>query len=363
MNVVHVVAGLWKDTGGPSEVIPALIDAQNTSGIKASLYTLSGGEVGPRLNELQCRHGCVTYYKYFSSFRVSIGLLIALAKLPRDTIIHCHGVWLFPSWACYIVSIFKSMRLVITPHGALTSEMYSNKRWKKFISFVVFEYIGIRNGKVHFLSEMEKKSSQWAWRHSSYQPVVVGNGVEKYSPAINCDDEGNTLLFLSRIASVKGINELIDSWKIVSRSLPSWRLKIVGPCDDELVNKINDFTMDVSNNCEYVGPVYGEERFRYFLCADVFILPTKAEGYPTVILESLAHGCPVITTKESNVNDLIEKNYVTIIDIDSMADDLLLSLEDNNYLKNLSEGMSYVIDNYDWGKIVSKWLYIYSEDE
>ena len=44
MNVIHVIAGTWKENGGPSEVVPELVFHQNKLDIKSQLWTLSGGE-------------------------------------------------------------------------------------------------------------------------------------------------------------------------------------------------------------------------------------------------------------------------------------------------------------------------------
>ena len=47
---------------------------------------------------------------------------------------------------------------------------------------------------------------------------------------------------------------------------------------------------------DWLGPVWGDERFRYFQGADLFCLPTHSENFGLVVLDSLQVGTPVLTT-------------------------------------------------------------------
>ena len=46
----------------------------------------------------------------------------------------------------------------------------------------------------------------------------------------------------------------------------------------------------------FVGSVYGEDKWRLYQEADVFVLPTHSENFGIVVAEALASGTPVITT-------------------------------------------------------------------
>ena len=54
----------------------------------------------------------------------------------------------------------------------------------------------------------------------------------------------------------------------------------------------------------FCGGVYGDEKWRLFRCADVFVLPTYSENFGIVVAEALACGTPVITTIGTPWQDL-----------------------------------------------------------
>ena len=54
--------------------------------------------------------------------------------------------------------------------------------------------------------------------------------------------------------------------------------------------------------------------------SDLFVLPTKAEGLPRVIIEAMAKGLPVVTTPASGNPELIENKYlVEYSDVEGLA--------------------------------------------
>jgi glycosyltransferase involved in cell wall biosynthesis len=54
-----------------------------------------------------------------------------------------------------------------------------------------------------------------------------------------------------------------------------------------------------------VGPLFGQTKRDAFAAADLFILPSYSEGAPVVVLDSLAAGVPVVTTKGAPWEDLV----------------------------------------------------------
>ena len=69
MRVLHVITGLWKDTGGPSEVIPAICTAMMDAGADVTLATLAGDSA--QSVDDAAAHG-VRVLKFQPSFRHTI---------------------------------------------------------------------------------------------------------------------------------------------------------------------------------------------------------------------------------------------------------------------------------------------------
>jgi glycosyltransferase involved in cell wall biosynthesis len=77
-----------------------------------------------------------------------------------------------------------------------------------------------------------------------------------------------------------------------------------GPAKDEIERWVRDHGMQGS--VKLVGPIYGRDKVDFLRNADVFVFPTyHSEGLPYAILESLAAGTPVITTKIGGIPDVV----------------------------------------------------------
>lgn len=124
----------------------------------------------------------------------------------------------------------------------------------------------------------------------------------------------------------KGLSDFIQ----LSKILPSnYQILLVGTNDD--IDKL------LSDNIISVHKTHNQEELaRLYTAADVFVSPTKADNFPTVNIEALACGTPVITydaggSKES----LTEKcgTYVNINDIESLQKEIIQTCENKTYKK------------------------------
>ena len=76
------------------------------------------------------------------------------------------------------------------------------------------------------------------------------------------------------------------------------RLKIAGEGEiayvRSLMNMVND--LGLGGKIEFVGPVYGVEKWQMVRDADVVVLPSYSENFGLIVAEALASGTPVMTT-------------------------------------------------------------------
>ncbi len=59
-------------------------------------------------------------------------------------------------------------------------------------------------------------------------------------------------------------------------------------------------------NIEFLGTLVGEEKWRQFSSADIFVLPSHTEDMPVSILEAMAVGLPVIATEVGSIPEVID---------------------------------------------------------
>ena len=107
---------------------------------------------------------------------------------------------------------------------------------------------------------------------------------------------------------------------------------------------------------EFVGPKYGDELQREYATADLFVLPTHSENFGSVVIEALAHGLPVITTKGAPWVEIETNRCGWWIDIgvEPLAKTLrtALSLGDKERCEMGQRGRRFVEAKYTWAAVV-----------
>ena len=78
----------------------------------------------------------------------------------------------------------------------------------------------------------------------------------------------------------------------------------------------------------------------YLNCADVFVLPTNAEGCCNAIIEAIACGLPIISSNKSFNNEILNDNYSIRINEESVEEiyqAIKLIKEDEVFRKKMAE--------------------------
>lgn len=115
---------------------------------------------------------------------------------------------------------------------------------------------------------------------------------------------GLRLLFVGRLAPVKGLRVLLEALPDVLRDHPDLQLTIVGDGDDRA--QLEEAAQALGGAVRFTGYLSQEEVADALAEADAFVLPSFAEGLPVVLMEALAAGKPAIAPRVAGVAELIE---------------------------------------------------------
>lgn len=154
--------------------------------------------------------------------------------------------------------------------------------------------------------------------------------------------------FVGRLIPEKGIYSIIEAAR--SKELASRDINFVLAGDGPLANEVKEAS---SSNMYWVGRCSTEDISSLLQQADVLCLPTRSEGFSTVLLEASACGTPAVVTDVGGARELIpDDNYGTIIQ--SMSSDevawALCRLFDDRTLLSLqsSNARALVEERYSW---------------
>lgn len=123
--------------------------------------------------------------------------------------------------------------------------------------------------------------------------------------------------------SAKGHNQTIEAMSYLNNKGVDAKVKFAG---EDYYGGIEQYTkyaeeLGVAEDVEFVGYLNRNEINRFLSEADLYVMPTKAEGLPRVIIEAIAKGLPCITTPVSGNPELIGKHFlVDYYDTKTLAD-------------------------------------------
>lgn len=107
-----------------------------------------------------------------------------------------------------------------------------------------------------------------------------------------CDPGSKHFLIAARFVYAKGLDLMMESFEEFCKQDDEWQLDIIG--DGDLWNEIvaDAKRRGIENRVNFVG--YTNEPEKYYLNSSVFLLPSRWEGWPMVIMEAFEFGLPVI---------------------------------------------------------------------
>lgn len=129
--------------------------------------------------------------------------------------------------------------------------------------------------------------------------------IEYYKPKKSINERRNLVGFIGRIRKDKGIMEFIESIPLIKRDVPNVEFLIAGSGD--LLDWVKEECRVLKLkglNIEVTGWI-GNDLPDYLSELKLLVLPTYADALPTIILEAMACGTPVIATSVGAISDII----------------------------------------------------------
>jgi glycosyltransferase involved in cell wall biosynthesis len=174
--------------------------------------------------------------------------------------------------------------------------------------------------------------------------------------------DGKIMTFSGRLVERKGVGVLLEAWRKLIQDRKDVLLIILGsgPLEKKLKNQSR--LLGIEENVKFCGFInnIGD----YLAATDIFVFPSFQEGFPNSVLEAMACGIPVLSTKIGGVVDVIRdgKNGLLVEpdNVNQLADALKKLISDAEYASTLGKNaLKTVRENYDINLIANKYVELY----
>lgn len=374
MNILHVTSWLSRSGGGIPPVIWALARETRHRGLNTSVVGLNDQWVKDdcREDSFPFAAGEVIGPKAFG-FSPDLKKQVQL-RAQRPGVIHSHGLWMYPGLAARKCAGRNGCRLLISPHGMLEPWALNHSGWKKKLAACLFEHKNFQTaGCLHALCRAEAENFR---RFGLKHPIaIIPNGVNPDEFACQPDSailekfpglQGRRrILFLSRLHSKKGLDNLLEAWRKLAQDFKDWQLLVAGSGEPAYEKQLKACSNDLILNQSvlFLGPLYGEDKKQILAAADVFVLPSFSEGFSLAILEAAAAGLPVLLTPQCNFPELAQSSAAIEISTDpsgienGLRQILELSKEQRKAMGQ--RGRELVKKSYAWPCIAEQMCHVY----
>lgn len=219
---------------------------------------------------------------------------------------------------------------------------------------------------------LTKKSAEWFKEELGCDAFVIPNSVvyplSKNEPILECDklinEKRKIILSVGRLEYQKGFDRLIESFSKIANDLLDWDLVILG---DGPERKNLEFLIDkLGIKGRVFLPGKAGNISDWYKRADIFVLSSRFEGFPNVLVEAMSYGCPVISFDcDTGPSEIIRNGIDGILvpqdDIEAFTSALKELALDEKKRKNFSAKAIEVRERFSIEKIAHQWENLFNE--
>jgi glycosyltransferase involved in cell wall biosynthesis len=287
--------------------------------------------------------------------------LLSLGNEKNQVVLHDHGLWLPRNGISAVVSDQLNAPLVISTRGMLEPWAFNHGRLRKRIAWSIYQKNWLE--KADLLHATSYAEAVHLHALGIMKPIVVipnGTVLPDLSEKAGKDlkKSKKQLLFLSRIHPKKGLLQLIKAFHEVDPE--KWELIIAG-YDEGGYQKIIEKEVNnrsLAGKVIFFGPVDNQGKWKLYQNADLFVLPSYSENFGIVVVEALASGLPVITTKGTPWQNLEEYDcgWWVEAEVEELKQALAeaFSLNPETRIEMGRRGRELAKNNYSWEAIGTK---------
>lgn len=279
------------------------------SGLKSLNIPLNVYGVGLHIKNNHLKPSITGYFPKVVAYLlldILVGIRILFASRGEIFIVRPYRY----SIAVYLASALRSIYLIQENNGLLVDELRSNGYYIQSKFYYVLESVFLNIPKLH-LCVSSGVTDYFIRRKARGDVFTVSNGIDitkRFRKLQNSYEDGLRLLFIGKLTPWQGLSEFLE----YLRANPSnciLSLHIIG--DGIERKKIERLAAELSIDIQFYGWCTWDEIYRISENCNLGIVPrvdTNVSGSPLKMLDYIALGMPVLSTKSDGVSDVLGKS-------------------------------------------------------
>ena len=269
---------------------------------------------------------------------------------------HCdviHANWLATGFFSLLAKRIRKKALVVTLRG---SDL--RKGASKMLLFVASKSDAITTVNKIWAEDLLKEFSCNVF----YTPngVEISEKTHNPRPKLGIGDDEIIAVYVGVLQERKGTDVLAEAAKIIMELNWPLRFLVVGPGDPK------KFGLDKLPNVICIGGITPYEALAFYPHCDIFILPSRFEGRPNVLLEAMASGLPSVATKLPGVLEVLTDDSGILIDTENprtLAEAICMLAKNPAMRKSMGERARARIEelSLDWESSAREYLRIFEK--
>lgn len=284
--------------------------------------------------------------------------------LAQYGLIHAH--WVYPhGYVASLISRKYQIPLIISAHG---SDIHSNPvRFPKTRPYILksLKYAA----KVIFVSKkLREQAGQLGYNADNY--CIIPNGVEgalfcplarreAYKMIALPEIKTRVIGFVGALDQVKRVDMLPEFFREIKTLLGEAAFIVVG--DGELKEYLLETCRKYKLVMHHAGRVEPHLVPYWMNIFDVLILPSRQEGFPNVVVEAQACGCPVVGSNVGGMPEAVGDGGLVVEEGENFAQDFARAVVEMIEKPPEKEKLRERALHFDWKTIVNREVEIYRE--
>lgn len=203
----------------------------------------------------------------------------------------------------------------------------------------------------------------------SSQLVSINNGINttnfKPSHIKSTSDSKIKIISVGRLVEIKGFDMALYALKNVLEKFDNYQIEYTIIGEGHQYNILNQIAIElnISNQVVFKGALSSEQISNQLKHSDFYLLSSRNEAIPTVVLEAQACALPVVATNVGSVKDVVLEGvngYLAEVNIESITEALLKMIDNKNNWKTFGNNSRELIDNqYSYNSMLEKLIQLY----